>query len=264
MPDGPTLSFERHQFAFQRMAATSGKDLTTLWHEEARICFGGSGGMPGVASITPPYGAGELQNARTAEAHAKAKIAADIYGLYGTPADAYDAIKEKAPGQAGPFWWMLNHGDVAGASGLLRETTGSIIHPFDEGVYHRRNFLKGGRKKRGFRFFVSDPTNLKAYVQLEQELIWWLASGWHEPLEALGAKMPAGIKRHAAPGHLKVIINEQMISIEISNDVRFAGAIRDMERRIMTVMNDWRVARLDRAWDYYLARLARVNGLQKA
>lgn len=242
------------------MASASKKTLPELWIEEARICFGGSNNMPGVAGITPPYGEDKLQNTRSAEAHAKEKIAADIYGLYGTPGDAYDTIKEKAPAKAGPFWWLLNHDDLAGASDLLREATGSIIHPFDDGVFHRRNFMRRGRKG-GFRFFVSDPKNLKAYVQLEQELVWWLASGWHEPLEALGARMPAGIRKHPAPGHLTVTISDQMISIEASNDVRFAGAIKDMERRIMTVMNDWRVARLDRAWDNYLAKLARASGL---
>jgi hypothetical protein len=263
MKDGPTLTFERHQTAFARMASTSKKTLPELWREEARICFGGSGSMPGVAGITPPYGEGKLQNARSAEAHARAKVAADIYGLYGTPGDAYDAIQEKAPGQAGPFWYLLQHKDVAGASDVLRAATGSIIHPFDGGVHHRRNFRKGKKGGRGFRFYVSDPKNLKAYVQLEQELIWWLASGWAEPLQALGARLPTGVKRHPAPGHLTVTINESVISIEASNDVRYAREIADMERRIMTVMNDWRVARLDRAWDFYLAKLARESGLKK-
>lgn len=261
MPDGPTLVFDRHQNAFLRMAAASKKTLPELWREEARICFGGSGSMPGVAGITPPYGEGKLQNTRAAEVHAKTKVAADIYGLYGTPGDAYEAIQEQAPAQSQAFWYLYKHHDVAGASDILRAATGSIIHPFDDGVHHRRNFRKGSQRGgRRFRFYVSDPKNLKAYVQLEQEMIWWLASGWHEPLEALGARMPAGIKRHSSPGHLRVTITDSMISIEVGNDVSYAGQIKDMERRIQTVMNDWRVARLDRAWENYLAKLARQSG----
>lgn len=261
MPDGPTLTFDRHQAAFLRKAATSKKDLPTLWREEARICFGGTGSMPGVAGITPPYGEGKLQNASSAQKHARDKVAADIYGLYGTPNEAYDMIQEAAPQQAPAFWYLYKHHDVPGASDILRAATGSIIHPFDEGVHHRRNFRKGSRRgARSFKFYVSDPKNLKAYVQLEQEMIWWLASGWAEPLEALGARLPAGVKRHKSPGHLQVTITDGMISIEVGNDVSYAGAIADMNRRIQTVMNDWRVARLDRMWENYLAKLARSGG----
>lgn len=255
------LDLGRHNEAFQRMARTSKKTLPALWKEEARICFGGSNKMPGVAGITPPYGEGDLQNTRAAEAHAKSKIAADIYGLYGTPGDAYDLVESKSQGKAQAFWYLLKHGDVAGASDIVRETTGSIIAPFDDGAHHRRNFR---RRNRNFRFFVSDPKNLKAYVELEQEQVWWLASGWREPLEALGAKLPAGVKRHPSPGHLAPpIINDREIVITISNDVKYAGSIGDMKRRIETVMNDWRVARLDRMWETYLAELATASGFKR-
>lgn len=242
------------------MAATSKKTLPALWKEEARICFGGSGTMPGVAGITPPYGPGGLQNTRTAEAHAKAKIAADIYGLYGTPNDAYAAVQEASPGQAQAFWWLYKHGDIPGASDIVRAATGSIIAPFDDGAHHRRNFRRRGRK---FRFYVSDPKNLKAYVELEQEQVWWLASGWQEPLQALGAHLPAGVKKHSAPGHLKVVSNDHELTITISNDVKYASQIGDMKRRIETVMNDWRVARLDRMWNTYQDTLAGVSGFKR-
>jgi hypothetical protein len=262
MPEGIIINLAPHLAAFTRMASASKKLLPTLWKEEARICFGGSGSMPGVAGITPPYGEGSLQNARTAEVHAKAKVAADIYGLYGTPNDAYDAVMQKAPGEAQAMWYLLKHGDIPGASDIVRATTGSIIHPFDDGALHRRDFRKK-RRAGGFRFFVSDPKNLKAYVQLEQEMIWWLASGWQDPLEALGAKLPSGVKRHSAPGHLEVIINDSEITITAGNDVRYAGAIKDMTRRIQTVLNTYRVARLDRMWDNYLAKLGSASGFKK-
>lgn len=263
MQDGPSLVFDRHQEAWQRMAMFSKKSAEELWIEEARICFGGTGSMPGVAGITPPYGEGKLQNARSAEAHAKSKIAADINSLYGSPGDAFEAIQEKAPGQAQAFWYLYKHNDVPGASDILRAETGSIIHPFDDGVYHRRNFRRRSRGGRNFRFYVSDPKNLKAYVQLEQEMVWWLASGWAEPLRELGAKLPTGVTKHAgAPGDLQFKFTNGLLSIEISNDVSYAGAIADMERRIMTVMNDWRVARLDRMHENYLAKLAGSSGMK--
>lgn len=258
MSDG-LIIHSRHNDAFARMAATSKKDLTTLWTEEARICFGGTGSMPGVAGVTPPYGTGALQNTRTAESHARSKVASDIFGLYGTPGEAFDAIKDKSPGDAQAFWYLHKHGDTAGASDLLRSATGSILHKFDDGVHHRRNFRK---KTRGFRFYVADPQNLKAYVQLEQDMVWWLAAGWLEPLEALKARIPAGIKKHDAPGRLRIPPIGDAIEISILNEVSYGGQIRDMQRRIRTVLNDYRVARLDRMWEHYLAKLAGQNNLQ--
>lgn len=243
------------------MASTSKKTLVTLWKEEARICFGGSRDMPGVAGITPPYGEGDLQNTRTAEKNARIKIAADIHGLYGTANDAYDLIAEASPGQADPFWWLYKHGDVAGANDVLRSATNTILYPFDGGKFHRQNFRRRGRR---FRFHVTDPKELDAYIKEQQDHVWWLASGWSEPLAALGARLPAGVKKHqGAPGHLDFKADDQAITITIGNDVRYARAIADMSRRISTVMNKWRVTRLDRMWQSYLDHLATVGGLKR-
>lgn len=256
-----TIPADAHLAAFSRMAMTSKKTLPQLWREEARICFGGTGTMPGVAGITPPYGEGGLQSARTAESHAKAKIAADINSLYGTPGEAYDLLPQHN-GQADAFWGYYKRGEIREASDLLRSATGSILAPFDAGVHHRRNFR---RRARNFRFFVSDPEELALYVQMEQENIWWLTSGWMEPLTALGAKLPTGVKRHSeAPGDLDVIINNAEFSIAVRNDVSYAGSIGDMSRRIKTVMNEWRVARLDRMWANYQEKIAKAAGFKQS
>lgn len=254
-----TIDATPHLAAFARMAATSTKTLPTLWREEARICFGGSGSMPGVAGITPPYGEGGLQNSRTAESHAKAIVAADIRSLYGTPGEAYDILPQST-GVADAFWSLQAKGQISDANAILRETTGSILYPFDGGVHHRKNFR---RRSRQFKFYVSDPKELELYIKFSQEQIWWLASGWEDPLTALGSKLPAGVKRHSeAPGNLTVIINEAEISIAIRNDVSYSGQIKDMTRRISTVMNKWRVARLDRMWQHYQETLAKAAGFK--
>lgn len=257
-----TINANAHLAAFSRMAATSKKTLPTLWKEEARICFGGSGSMPGVAGITPPYGEGGLQSTRKAESHAKAKIAADIHALYGTPGEAYDLLPQST-GVADAFWSHYKKGEIADANSILRETTGSILYPFDDGKFHRNNFRRRRRGGSGFKFYVSDPEELELYIKFEQEQIWWLTSGWLDPLTALGAKLPAGVKRHSeAPGNLNVVINDAEISIAIRNDVSYAGSIKDMSRRIKTVMNEWRVARLDRMWANYQEQIAKAAGFK--
>ena len=259
-----TISADAHLAAFSRMAMTSKKTLPQLWREEARICFGGTGTMPGVAGITPPYGEGGLQSARTAESKAKAKIAADIHALYGTPGEAYDLLPSHN-GQADAFWFMYQHDDIAGANQLLREATGSILYPFDDGAFHRKNFRRRRRGGSGFKFYVSNPEELELYIKFEQEQIWWLTSGWMEPLTALGAKLPTGVKRHSeAPGNLNVIINDAEISIAVRNDVSYAGSIKDMSRRIKMVMNEWRVARLDRMWANYQEKIAKAAGFKQS
>ena len=251
MPDGITVTNTKHEAALHRLLSTSKRGAVEVLRGRAKTVF------KTVAKYTPPAHAGALGKA--AETHAKAKIATDIYGLYGTPSDAYDAVKEKSPGEAQAFWYLLKHDDVKGASDIVRSTTGSIIAPFDDGVHHRRNFR---RKTRNFRFFVTDPKNLKAYVQLEQEQVWWLASGWEPALSALGVRdIPYGINKHDGPGTLKVSITDLLISIAMVNNVRYAGEVKDIERRVAWAMS-LDVDTMDRMWEYYLKKLAGENGMK--
>lgn len=126
MSDGLTINLDGHMAAFSRMASASKKDLPTLWHQEARICFGGTSSMPGVADITPPYSQDTYRNARAAKEHADAKLEADIRSLYGTPGEAYEAIQSTAPAAASAFWLLQSSGQESDASDLLRKATSSL------------------------------------------------------------------------------------------------------------------------------------------
>ena len=272
MSDGIILT--SHTDVFARMASTSKKDLKTLWLEEARRCFGGTtgkSGHPGIAGITPPYSAGAGQSASVAKKHADALIASDVHSLYGTPSDAYDALKSTSPSKASAFWFLQMHDEKAQAKEIVRSTLGKSLSPFDEGKLHQSNFrftgLRRRRAKQGRAFsvvyYVDDAAALDAYIKLEQSHVWWLASGWAEPLRALGAKLPAGVKKLPAPGHLRVIITDDKFEITAGNDVSFSGQVKDMNRRIGIVLNDYRVSRLNRAWVEYLASQARKAGFKK-
>jgi len=251
MSEGITVTSSKHEAALERLMSTSKKTAEEVLTQRARIVF------KTVAQYTPPSHAGVL--GRSAETHAKAKVASDIHGLYGTPNEAYDAVAEKSPGEARAFWYLLKHGDIGGASGIMRAATGSIIAPFDDGAHHRRNFRRRGNK---FRFFVSDPKNLKAYVQLEQEQVWWLASGWEDALSALGVKgIPYGVGKHAAPGTLRVEITDQRIVITMVNQVGFASRVKDINRRILWAMNQ-DADTMQRMWDAYMEKLAGQAGMK--
>lgn len=251
MPDGVTVTSSKHEAALQRLLSTSKRTGEEVLRERAKVVFNT------VARYTPPAHAGTL--GKQAETHAKAKVASDIYSIYGTPNDAYAAVQAKSPGQADPMWWLLKHGDVRGASDIVRETTGSIIAPFDDGAHHRRNFR---RRSRNFRFFVSDPKNLKAYVQLEQEQVWWLASGWEPALAALGVRnIPYGITKHGAPGTLKVEVSAQKIVVTMVNNVGYAGEVQGIERRIAWAM-DRDTDTMQRMWDNFMQKLSGQTGLK--
>lgn len=253
MSEGITVPSPKHEAALERLLSTSKKAAVEVVKQRARTVF------KTVAQYTPPAHAGVL--GRSAQTHARAKVASDIYALYGTPSDAYDAVAEKSRGDAQAFWWLHKHGDTGAASDIVRAATGSILAPFDDGVHHRRNFRRRGNR---FRFFVSDPKNLNAYVLLQQEQVFWLASGWEDALTALGVKgIPYGVGKHDAPGTLKVEITEQLIAITMVNQVGFASRVKDINRRIRWAM-DQDADTMQRMWDHYMSKLAGEVGMKKA
>jgi hypothetical protein len=248
------ISSARHEAAIQRVMSTSKRTAVEVLKGEAKLVF------TEVAKVTPPSHTGVT--GRTAEKHAKTKIAAEIYSLYGGPDDAYDAIAEKSPAKASAFWYLHKHDETADANAILREATGSILYPFDGGVHHRRNFKKSAKRKRGFTFFVSNPQSLDSYVQQEQSHVWWLASGWEDALTALGAKLPYGVGKLNAPGSIKVDITNDRITITMGNDVKYARQVRDIERRIKWAM-EIRADRMQKNWDNYISRIAGESGMKK-
>lgn len=250
--DGFHVRSSAFEAGLQRVLMTSKRAAVDVLKSEARIVF------TNVARYTPPAHAGTLGKA--AESHAKVKVAADINSLYGTPSEAYDLLPQHN-GQADAFWGYYKRGEIREASDLLRSATGSILAPFDAGVHHRRNFR---RRARNFRFFVSDPEELALYVQMEQENIWWLASGWENALAALGVKgIPYGVQKHDAPGRLKVDITTGSIEITMTNEVAYARQVKDIQRRIKWAM-EVRADRMQNTWDNYLAKIAGESGLKKA
>ena len=252
MSSGITVTSARHEAALLRLMSTSRRTAADILAQRARIVF------RTVARYTPPASAGTL--GRAAQTRAKAKIAGDIYGLYGTPGDAFDEIKDKAPGEADAFWWLQKHGDTAGASDILRRATGSIIAPFDGGTHHRRNFRRRGNR---FRFYVTDPTRLRDYIGTMQDRIFWLASGWAPALQALKVKgIPFGVGKHRSPGTLRVENNPARIAITMTNRVGFAPNVKDIRRRILWAMN-LDADNMQRAWEYNLRRLAGTAGMKK-
>jgi hypothetical protein len=248
------IQSDRHTAALERLLSTSKRTAAEVLRQEAKLIF------TLVAKVTPPSHSGVT--GRKAETHAKAKIAGEIYSLYGKPSDAYDAIAPKSAAAASAFWFLHQRGEDAAANSLLREATGSILYPFDGGKHHRQNFRKSARRKKGFMFFVTNPQSLHSYVQQQQSHVWYLASGWREALSSLGAKAPYGVGRHSAPGTLRVETTGGRLAITMTNRVSYARSVKDLERRIRWAM-DVRTDRMQRNWDHYLSRIAGEAGMTR-
>lgn len=263
--DGLTLNSAPFEAAIVRLAMTSKKAAAAVMKDQARLLF------VEVAKITPPYSGGVT--GRQAEKQGRTAVARDIYGLYGTRSDAYSAIAASNVPAANAFWSQLGQGNTDLASSILRDVTGKSLSPFDGGALHERS--KGGsrrrtrranaatRNARSFVFFVSNAEALAAYVNEKQAHVWWLASGWADPLRAIGSKVPDGVGKLAAPGKLKVTITDQRIEITMSNQVSYGRGVRDIQRRIDFAMNK-RVGALDRRWESYLNRAAKDAGFSKS
>ena len=61
----------------------------------------------------------------------------------------------------------------------------------------------------------------------------WLASGWNAAAQKLGVRLPAWISRHGTgAGVILVTSDGRRFRIEISNAVKYAGSVKDLDRRI--------------------------------
>lgn len=258
--DGLRLNTTRFDTALVRLVSTSKKAAVDVMKQQAKLLF------VDVAKVTPPASPNTF--GRKAEAQGKAAVARDIYSLYGTPSDAYDAITAgSTPEQADVFWFLTESGMTQDAAQILSSATGGKgMHSFDGGALHSRTAGGSKRRNRGARgrrehvFYVTDPAALKAYVTEQQGHVWWLASGWADALTALGAPLPYGIGKHGgAPGRLKVVATSERIEITMINEVAYGRQVSDIERRVQWALNKRTIA-LDRAWNFYLDRAGRQAG----
>jgi len=245
--------------ALQRLASTSKKSAIDVMRQQARLLF------VEVAKITPPGGgkAGETQYGKSAEKVGKLAINRDVHQVYGTPRRAFEDLKATNPSEAGAFWSAYKEGRTAAAAAIVKRELGKSFAPFDGGKVSRSMLGKyiGKDRRKKVIFYITDPANLDAYIKNIQTHVWWLASGWSEALKALGAKLPYGVGKHQSPGQLKVTVTDQMIDITMTNDVRYARQIKNLQSQIDFAMKVRRGS-LDRQWQDWMNRLARTSGFR--
>lgn len=243
-----TITSSGWEQAVVRRLATSQKPMV----EMLRLEFGLV--MSAVAKFTPPASQGKTGKA--AEVQGKAKVAADIRSLYGTPSDAFQALGGRANASAKAFWADISHGRTAPAAQIVKASLGKSFAPFDGGKIHTRT--AGGRKRRRTReviYYVSDKDKLEAYIKEVQSHVWYLASGWVQALRALNRPLTYGLGKVPAPGSFKVVISSTGITLTAIDKARFASQVRGIEGRIQWAMNEFRLPRMQRQWDHYTASI---------
>jgi hypothetical protein len=226
--------------------ATSAKLAEEVLKEQARGIF------RNVIAITPPGHEGVKAGTRAAAEKGKAKVAADIGKLYGTPSSAFEAIEKKSPADARAFW-ALKRTRPDAASDIVRRHTGTWFGPFDKGALHKQRFVKGrvkGKKERPI-LYMSDPKSLQDYIKARQARVHFLAAGWREIALKLGLSLPGMISQHAAaPSAAAITANLERIVIRAVNELSYASDA-DLRRRIQFAI-DAQTGAMQRQWKEFM------------
>ena len=120
-----------------------------------------------------------------------------------------------------------------------------------------------GTKKNELRSLdigIVEEKDFARYKKLAFKTVGLLASGWNAAASALGAAVPAWIKRHGtARGDVKLTLTGDDIRFCARNEVAFVGNVKDLQRRVQFAVNA-QAAALKRRVEFYLEkRAARVG-----
>jgi hypothetical protein len=199
-----------------------------------------------------------------AKRHGEAVVKSDIYKVYGTPGGAYAAIKAAKPALAAPFWIAKKKNNQAEMQRLFFLALGRSLNAFDGGTRHEQLRNNQGRVSgRNLKEYTYDEKELKAYIKKIQSRVGWLAAGWNDALAGLGISPATWIARHDAPGKGSIIVNDDGIEITLTNSVRFASQISDMQRRVQYAV-DSQTEAMERRMTDYLQKLCARNGFTVA
>lgn len=260
MDDGFTIDYSKFDQALGRALAQSRRDPIVFMKEQAK------GVVKRIVSITPPASQGAMGG--DAKKQGVTKVRADIRKVYGSPAAAYQLIKDKEQftGQAKSFWGLTKNGEQERAKDLFRAATGESYGPFDGGSLHHakrvNGRVRGGRRDQPF-MYVWDGEDMKNYIKEKENLVGWLAAGWNFAAALLGARPAAWIWRHASPGSGQIVVNDQGVKIIMTNRVDYASAIKDMTRRVQWALNTQADA-MNRRAEQYLKTLFKDQGFKLA
>jgi hypothetical protein len=144
---------------------------------------------------------------------------------------------------------------VAGRRSKLADAKG-LHQRFRDNRGRVRTNLARGRDRR-FRVVA---TALRVEVVRSVNNVGLLASGWNAAARQLGLSLPAWIARHGSSrGRIRISLDPRNMRITITNSVRFAGNVQDLERRV-----NWALFNRARQMDKQLVHLALVETAEQS
>ena len=88
----------------------------------------------------------------------------------------------------------------------------------------------------------------------------WLASGWNAAAQKLGVRLPAWISRHGTGAGVIIVTSDgRRFRIEISNAVKYAGSVKDLDRRIQKAVT-YQANAMQRQADFQLHKAVKKAG----
>jgi hypothetical protein len=237
----PALKFDTSRFsrALAEMRKTSKRDFETLLREQAR------GVVRHIIAFTPP-------------AQGKADSGARKLGEKAVAASLARIMKPGTP-EFVEFFERLN-GNGARKLGLLYTR---VLEKGGIASFHRSRRDRDGRTPRdGGDVALVERRDYEWFKKSAQARVGTLASGWNKAAARLGYNPPAWIARHGTgSGSCEVQLAGEKMRIVISNEVSFAGNVRDIERSVRKAL-EIQTRGMERRVAHHLARNAKRAGFR--
>lgn len=235
------LHFDTSGFskALEKFRKLSKRDFETVLREQAR------GVVRHVIALTPPS-----QGKANGEAkkRGEATIAADLARIlspgnqafidrfveFNGGTEAKELFGHKGAAALGfVYTKVLQKGDLTTWHDSRRRGDGRVKQ-VNKGV-------TTGLKKKDLRGLDVGLVESKTYAWFRKRVqarVGLLAGGWNRAAERLGYNPPAWIRRHGAErGGIDISLAGEKMRIVISNQVKFAGNVKGLERRVQKAIN---------------------------
>lgn len=127
-----------------------------------------------------------------------------------------------------------------------------------------RDVTTGLRKMdlRGLDVGIVRKSDYEWFERRAKDRVGLLASGWNESAAKLGYNPPAWIRRHGTGrGDCLLQLTGERLLIRLTNDVRFAGTVKNIERRVRQAVEEQARA-MNRRIAYFMNRDARRAGFR--